>query len=310
MDAANNELLQLRRYEPLGKDDIINTSFTIDTRNLSDIQQLVMEVNPNEDQPELYHFNNFALKQFFVEKDKRNPLMDVTFDGVHIMDGDIVSPKPQIYISLKDENQFLSLSDTSLFKLFLKYPGQQVAENIPIDSEWVDFFPDTEGDNNNKASIRLNPVFEADGIYELLVQAEDVTGNQSGDLDYKVTFEVITKSSISNVLNYPNPFSSSTQFVYTLTGEEIPEYFKIQILTVSGKIVKEITQDEIGPLKVGTHRTDYRWDGTDEYGDRLANGVYLYRVVAKKMGGEGYDAFDNGTSQMFKKGFGKLVIIR
>ena len=310
LDNANNEILQLKRYEPLEKDEIINTSFTIDTRDLNDIQQLVMEVNPDEDQPERYHFNNFALKQFYVEKDKKNPLMDVTFDGVHIMDGDIVSPKPQIFISLKDENQFLSLSDTSLFKLFLKYPGQQVAENIPIDSEWVDFFPDSGGDNSNKASIRLNPIFETDGLYELLVQAEDVTGNQSGDLDYKVNFEVITKSSISNVLNYPNPFSNSTQFVYTLTGEEIPEYFKIQILTVSGRIVKEITQDEIGPLKVGTHRTDYRWDGTDEYGDRLANGVYLYRVVARKMGGESYDAFENGTQSMFKKGFGKLVIIR
>lgn len=310
MDAANNEILQIRRYEPLAKDEIINTSFTIDTKNLSDIQQLIMEVNPDEDQPELYRFNNFALRQFYVEKDKRNPLMDVTFDGVHIMDGDIVSPKPEVFISLKDENEYLSLSDTGLFKLFLKYPGQQIAENIPVNSEWVNFYPASGADNENKASIRLNPIFEADGVYELLIQAEDVTGNQSGDLDYKVTFEVVTKSAISNVLNYPNPFSTATQFVYTLTGEEIPELFKIQILTVSGKIVKEITQDEIGPLKVGTHRTDYRWDGTDEYGGRLANGVYLYRVVAKKQGGESYDSFDTGTNSMFSKGFGKLVIIR
>jgi len=199
---------------------------------------------------------------------------------------------------------------SALFKLFLKYPDQQIAENIPINSDWVDFFPDTESSNQNKATIRLSPVFELDGVYELLVQAEDVTGNQSGDLDYKVTFEVVTKSSISNVLNYPNPFSTSTQFVYTLTGEETPEYFKIQILTVSGRIVKEITQDEIGPLKIGTHRTDYRWDGTDDYGDRLANGVYLYRVVAKKQSGDGYDSFDNKTDGLFEQGFGKLVIIR
>ncbi len=309
-DGANNEILQLQRYEPLAKDEIINTNFVVETKNLSDIQQLVMEVNPNEDQPELYHFNNFALKQFFVEKDKKNPLMDVTFDGVHILDGDIVSPKPEIFISLNDENEFLALSDTSLFKLFIKYPEDQVAQNIPMNSEWVDFFPDTGNDSNNKASIRISPVFEVDGIYELLVQAQDVTGNQSGDLDYKVTFEIVTKSAISNVLNYPNPFSTSTQFVYTLTGEEIPEYFKIQILTASGKIVKEITQDEMGPLKIGTHRSDYTWDGTDEYGDRLANGVYLYRIVAKKMGGDNYDAYDNGTNSMFDQGFGKLVIIR
>ena len=81
-------------------------------------------------------------------------------------------------------------------------------------------------------------------------------------------------------------------------------------MTVSGKIVKEITQDDIGPLKIGTHRTDYRWDGTDEYGSRLANGVYLYRVITKKSNGEEYESYNNGTADFFKKGFGKMVIMR
>ncbi len=310
VDASNNEEIVYKRVAPIEKNGMLNTSFSFESEKLEGNNSFILEINPNHDQPEQYKFNNFAVKPFFVERDKRNPLLDVTFDGVHILDGDIVSPKPSIYISLNDENQYLELADTSLFKMFLKRPGQQVADNIPIDSETVDFYPDSAGDNNNKAAIRYNPVFEEDGVFELLVQAEDATGNQSGALDYKVQFEVITKSSISNILNYPNPFSTATQFVYTLTGEEIPEYFKIQIFTSSGKIVKEITQDEIGPLRVGTHRTDYRWDGTDEYGDRLANGVYLYRIVAKKQGGETYDAFDNGTNSMFKKGFGKLVILR
>lgn len=309
IDAFNNEKVLFERVAPALKDDFIVSKFNFDTKELDGTNNIFLEVNPDFDQPELYHFNNFAVKPFFIQKDERNPILDVTFDGIHILDGDIVSPRPDIFISLNDENEFLSLSDTSLFKLFLKRPGQQVPDNIPIETSWVEFYPDNSG-GRNKASIRMQPVFEEDGIYELLVQAEDVTGNQSGDLDYKVKFEIITKSSISNVLNYPNPFSTSTQFVYTLTGEDIPEFFKIQIMTVSGRIVKEITQDEIGPLRVGTHRTEYRWDGTDEFGDRLANGVYLYRVVAKKEGGQSYEAFDNGTSSMFKKGFGKLVILR
>ena len=162
----------------------------------------------------------------------------------------------------------------------------------------------------NKASIEYRPVFKTDGTYQLMVKAKDASGNQSGDVDYSIAFQIITKSAISNVLNYPNPFSTRTQFVYTLTGETPPAYFKIQIMSVSGKVVREITQDELGALKIGTHRTDYVWDGTDTYGNQLANGVYLYRVTAKNADSKAFESFDTGTIDYFKKGIGKLVIIR
>ena len=112
------------------------------------------------------------------------------------MDGDIVSPKPNIYISLKDENQFLELSDTSLFKVFIKYPEAYVAENVSFQDDWIKFFPASlseNGDKNN-AYIELSPQFEEDGTYQLIVQAEDVSGNQSGEVDYKVNFDVINKN--------------------------------------------------------------------------------------------------------------------
>ena len=122
-------------------------------------------------------------------------------------------------------------------------------------------------------------------------------------------FEVIAEKTISNVLNYPNPFSTATHFVYTLTGEA-PSYFSIQIMTVAGRIVKEIQQEELGSLYVGTHQTEYAWDGTDAYGDQLANGVYFYRIVAKDAAGVDYESFENGTDGFFRKGIGKMVILR
>ena len=122
------------------------------------------------------------------------------------------------------------------------------------------------------------PELQMDGTYELIVRARDVSGNYSGQYDFQVQFEVITKRMISNVLNYPNPFSTSTRFTYTLTGDEPPQDFRIQIMTISGVVVKELTSLELGDLKIGTHQTEYTWDGTDEYGDKLANGVYLYRL--------------------------------
>ena len=66
-------------------------------------------------QPEKYHFNNFAELKFIIDRDKINPILDVTFDGQHILNGDIVSGKPQIVVQLHDENKFLALNDTSKF---------------------------------------------------------------------------------------------------------------------------------------------------------------------------------------------------
>lgn len=78
------------------------------------------------------------------------------------------------------------------------------------------------------------------------LSGKDVSGNRAGAIDYRITFEVINKAMISNVMNYPNPFTSQTKFVFTLTGSEVPDYFKIQIMTVSGKVIREIMRDELG----------------------------------------------------------------
>ncbi|MCC6726574.1 MAG: hypothetical protein IT258_18885, partial [Saprospiraceae bacterium] len=128
--------------------------------------------------------------------------------------------------------------------------------------------------------------------------------------DYKIGFNIITKSSISNFLNYPNPFTTSTRFVYTMTGAEPPARFKLQIMTITGRIVRELTEAELGPLKIGSHQTELAWDGTDEFGDSLAKGVYLYRMVAQDSSGKDWDGFDTKADKYFEKGFGKMVLLR
>lgn len=162
--------------------------------------------------------------------------------------------------------------------------------------------------------LKLRPDFtNQDGIYQLLIRAKDRSNNSSGkgdgQYDYKIRFEVINKSTITEVMNYPNPFSTSTQFVFTLTGSEVPTQLTIQILTVSGVVVREITLDELGPIHIGRNITEYKWDGRDEYGDQLATGVYIYRVIAK-MNGETIEKRQSGADKFFKKGFGKMYIMR
>ena len=117
---------------------------------------------------------------------------------------------------------------------------------------------------------------------------------------------------ISNMLNYPNPFTTSTAFVFTITGSEVPQNIKIQILTITGKIVREITKDELGPLHVGRNITEFKWDGTDMYHQRLANGVYLYHVVTNLNGKslDKYQSQGDNTDQYFNKGYGKMYLMK
>ena len=310
-DASNAKRIVKQKYAPLTKGTAFNVNFVSDTKILAGKQQLALEVNPAPSQPELYSFNNFVQTATFIDKDKRNPLLDVTFDGLRILNNDIVSPKPLVKVDLKDDNKFYLLNDTSLFRLYVIYPNAaNVKVPLLLTDPTIRFIPAIAGSKENKATIEWKPDFTIDGTYKLIVQAHDVSGNASGAADYSINFNVITKSSISNVLNYPNPFSTATRFVFTLTGTDAPARFKIQIMTVSGKVVREITQDEIGMLHIGTHMTDYVWNGTDEFGSPLANGVYLYRIVAKKSDGTDFEKYDAGTDAFFKKGIGKMVIVR
>jgi hypothetical protein len=298
--------------------------------------KLVIEANPQDalHQPEEYHFNNFAVVPFVASGDNVNPLLDVTFDGRRILNNDLVSAKPDVLISMKDENKTLALNDTSLAQVYIRYPGQTVPTLINYDNSILTFYPATGNiSKNNTARIEFKPTFTTDGTYDLLVRDKDRSGNYSSNTtnryqgtaingvyyDYKISFNIITKSMITNVLNYPNPFSTRTQFVFTLTGSEVPDYMKIQIMTITGKVVKEVQRGELGNIHVGLNRTDYYWDGRDEYGDKLANGVYFYRVITKiddknvdHMSSTQYGQFFNNTNidKYFKDGFGKLVIMR
>jgi hypothetical protein len=290
--------------------DTLSINYQIDTKDYPGANTLFVDVNPNNHQVEQYHFNNVLYKDFYVKPDNYNPLLDVTFDGVHILNKDIVAAKPHIVVNLKDESRFLALADTALLKVQIRFPDGSLKNYFFGDV--MQFTPANLGTGKNTATIDLKPTFTEDGEYELIVSGKDVVGNKAGELEYKVTFTVISKAMISNLLNYPNPFTTSTAFVFTVTGNEVPQNIRIQILTITGKIVREITKDELGPIHVGRNITEYKWDGTDTYGQKLANGVYLYRVITNLNGKslEKYKAEGDNTDQYFNKGYGKMVIIR
>lgn len=304
---SNQQTISYKRFAPMASLAFQKIPFSFNSSKIYGSYKLFIELNPNNDQAELNTFNNTAIIPFFVRRDKLKPYMDVTFDRLKIFNEEIVSSKSHIEISLKDENKDLLLNDTSVFTIRIKEPGGS-AKRVYFANQQVQFIPASGNSNTVKAVIQGD--FKLDGIHTLYVNAIDGSGNSASDQDYQVDFTIVKKSSVGNLFNYPNPFVNKTRFVYTLTGDALPENYLIQILTISGKLVREITKEELGPLTIGTHMTDFEYNGTDQFGEKLANGVFLYRFIVKDQKNKSWDKYDTHTNQYFKNDFGKMVILR
>ncbi|HEY4109428.1 C25 family cysteine peptidase [Puia sp.] len=315
-DRSNSiHTIVLPRRKPLNTGDTLTLDYTIDSKPFTGANTLYIGFNPDNDQPEQYLGNNFLYKSIYVRGDGRNPNLDVTFDNIHILNDDIVSARPHIQIKLQSPSQYLLLTDTSLLSVQVKYPDGSL-HAFRFNTDTLRFIPATSG-NNNVAMVDFTPAFttqynpEGDE-YQLIVTGKDQTGVTAGATAYRVDFKVITKPMISNMLNYPNPFTTSTAFVFTITGSEVPQNIKIQILTITGKVVREITKEELGPLHIGRNITEFKWNGTDSYGNRLANGVYLYHVVTNLNGQSltKYKAAGDNTDKYFNNGYGKMYLMK
>jgi flagellar hook assembly protein FlgD len=85
---------------------------------------------------------------------------------------------------------------------------------------------------------------------------------------------VVSTSGVFRVLRhfaYPNPFSEGVEVFYQVT--EAVREARLKIYTVSGRRVRTLMQ---GHPEADLNRIT--WDGRDGDGDRVANGVYLYRL--------------------------------
>lgn len=77
--------------------------------------------------------------------------------------------------------------------------------------------------------------------------------------------------------NYPNPFNPSTTIKYQLA---MPSLVTIKIYNILGQEITTLV-DEV--REQGTHTAI--WHGTNRAGNRVATGVYFYRLEAKPSGG-------------------------
>ncbi|MCQ2374975.1 MAG: C25 family cysteine peptidase [Salinivirgaceae bacterium] len=310
VQTADNQTIEVgyHKLKPLKKGEWIADTVSFSTANMRGVNFFWAELNPKPigasayDQPEQTHFNNFLQNVFYVTTDSGNPLLDVTFDGQHIADGQMVSAQTAITISVTDDYNYLPFDNTSFISVYLTMPnGEETRLNL--DAENVEFTL-TEG----RLQVVYHANFETDGAYLLRVRAHDASGNESGINDYVISFNVTTVNRISNFACYPNPFSQSARFAFEINGSQLPDELKVEILNSYGFVVRTIDVKQLGGINFGNN-ISAPWDGRDNYGNLLPSGVYMFRVIAKVNGVE-LPRKASPADRNLNNGVGRLIIVR
>jgi len=138
-------------------------------------------------------------------------------------------------------------------------------------------FYEADVDDFTKGSVRFPFRNLEKGLHHIKFTAWDTHNNPvTSELNFVVTGE--DQITLSNVLNYPNPFVSYTQFWFSHDRPFEPLDVQVQIFTVTGKVVKTINQTVITE---GFLSREITWDGRDDFGDKIGKGVYIYRLKVK-----------------------------
>lgn len=228
--------------------------------------ELTITIDPENTLNEFFKDNNSYKIQYFIKGDTSKPYLTFSIDGANVPDGEYINPKADLKIELYDFSS-IPLQDTSTISMRLN--GNPVFFN----SQGVKY---TFSNSNPKVTVNYQPEFK-DGDYEFSVVARGNSSSFADTARIEKRFSVMNEPKLLNVYNYPNPFANETWFTFKLT--QIPDELRIIVYTVAGRKIRDIIVP-VSQLKYDFNKI--HWDGRDEDGDILANGVYLYRVVMKK----------------------------
>lgn len=188
----------------------------------------------------------------------------------------ITDESPILHVKLRDENGINTVGNGIGHDILAILDGNTSKPIVLNDYYSADL------DSYQSGSIQYNFSKLEKGRHTLSLKVWDVNNNSS---EVSIEFFVQEKQdlSLSHVLNYPNPFTTKTEFYFEHNQVCSELETQIQIFTISGQLVKTINQ--------AVHTNGFRsfgipWDGLDEYGDKLAKGVYVYRLSVKNSDGK------------------------
>jgi hypothetical protein len=144
-----------------------------------------------------------------------------------------------------------------------------------VDADWrkIDFVP---GHGTTVEPARYEYVDRnlQSGVYEYRLKQIDTDG--AFEFSSVVTAVVGLPTTFVLAQNFPNPFNPTTEIQYELAYDiNNPNGSRtiLKIYNILGREVRTLVNDEQPP---GFYRVP--WDGTDDFGQRLTSGIYIYRL--------------------------------
>jgi Peptidase family C25/FlgD Ig-like domain len=227
-------------------------------------------------------------------QDDQGPLVEVYMNTEEFISGGVTDPNPTLLVKLSDDHGINVVGNS------IGHDLSGVIDQNTQNTYILNDFYEAELNDYTKGTIRY-PLYDIEeGLHQVTVKAWDVANNSAeGFTEFLVTNG--EKAALDHVLNYPNPFTTSTcfQFEHNMANQVLD--VQVQIFTVSGKLAKTITAQVDA---TGYRVTDeIKWDGKDDYGDQLARGVYLYKVKVNSLS-------DPSGQSKGESDFEKLVILK
>ena len=219
--------------------------------------------------------------------DTTAPTAKLFMNDQTFVNGGITNASPFFLAFLEDENGINTASGIG-HDIVAILDGNESAPYIMND------YYETELDNYKKGKLRFPLRDLAVGLHTITFKAWDVYNNP---ITAEIQFIVVGDETmtLTNVLNYPNPFVNYTQFWFTHNHPFEPLEVQVQVMTITGKIVwtknQLITTD-------GFLSREISWDGRDDFGDKIGKGVYVYKLTVKS-------SLTNKKTEKFEK----LVIL-
>ncbi|MFM9825412.1 type IX secretion system sortase PorU [Flavobacterium sp.] len=205
-----------------------------------------------------------------AEPDNIPPTVKLYMNDENFISGGITNESPFLLANLEDENGINTASGIG-HDIIAILDGNESNPYILND------YCQTNLNDFTKGTIRYPFRNLAIGLHTVTFKAWDVYNNPITD---EIQFIVVGDETVtlSNVLNYPNPFVNYTEFWFTHNRPYEDLEVQVQVMTITGKVVwtKNQTIRNEGFLS-----REITWDGKDDFGDKIGKGVYVYRLKVK-----------------------------
>lgn len=200
--------------------------------------------------------------------DNQGPTINLFMNDEKFVHGGVTNENPKIYAVISDSSGINTIG-TGIGHDAVGIIDATSSKPIILNDYYV-----ADLNTYQKGKIRYPFNELSDGNHTLSVKVWDVQNNSStAYTDFVVTKQA--ELALTHILNYPNPFTTKTSFFIEHNQCCTSLKVLIQIYTITGKVVKSINHT----INEGGFRLDnIDWDGRDEFGDKLARGVYIYRV--------------------------------